>query len=248
MNYVRLFLHKTIIDAHIMPLMRNCCHYCDTLDAISHNDLYLFKYMISASNIPLTWYKCSVAAITTGGIDILIWLYNNKHLCNIMDGIPIAAQNGHFEVVKFLCAINYKSGKECLYCALLAAIKNNHRSVVNWLMLNCCCGNGNKKVCSYHLLHNAAARGDIEQVIKFHKCGDCDEHGVHVINLAAIHGHLEVVKWLYYNCRAGYCTLDATNWAAIYGHHTVVKWLSENVCHLSCDVEFSNWNESSVYD
>jgi ankyrin repeat protein len=54
------------------------------------------------------------------------------------------------------------------------------------------------------------------------------------MDFAAIYGHLEVVKWLYYNHLSEGCTQNAMNWAAsyramnyaaLYGHLSVVKWL-----------------------
>ena len=50
---------------------------------------------------------------------------------------------------------------------------------------------------------------------------------VKAIDWAAKNGHLEVVKWLHHNRREG-CTEDAMDWAAEYGHLEVVQWLHEN--------------------
>ena len=47
------------------------------------------------------------------------------------------------------------------------------------------------------------------------------------IDLAASHGHLEVVKWLHNNRKEG-CTAEAMNKAVAHGHLEVVEWLRNN--------------------
>ena len=47
------------------------------------------------------------------------------------------------------------------------------------------------------------------------------------MDLAAEHGHLDVVKLLHKNRKEG-CTTYAIDWAARNGHLDVVKWLHEN--------------------
>jgi hypothetical protein len=47
------------------------------------------------------------------------------------------------------------------------------------------------------------------------------------MNLAAEHGHLEVVKWLHENRKEG-CSTTAMNLAAEHDHLEIVKWLHEN--------------------
>ncbi|KAG1692889.1 hypothetical protein DVH05_024177 [Phytophthora capsici] len=47
------------------------------------------------------------------------------------------------------------------------------------------------------------------------------------MDVAAAHGHLEVVQWLHSNCSQG-CTTDAMDGAAGNGHLETVKWLHAN--------------------
>lgn len=44
------------------------------------------------------------------------------------------------------------------------------------------------------------------------------------MDVAAIHGHLDVVKWLHHHCHLG-CSTDAMDGAASEGHLNVLRWL-----------------------
>jgi len=80
---------------------------------------------------------------------------------------------------------------------------------------------------NYHLCHIdlAALNGNLEIIKWLHENKkSCTKHAM---DNAAEKGHLEVVKWLHENRKEG-CTKYAMNSAATFGHLEVVKWLHEN--------------------
>lgn len=45
--------------------------------------------------------------------------------------------------------------------------------------------------------------------------------------MAAEGGHLDVVKWLYYNRKEDCCTMKANEWASDCGRTNITKFLQE---------------------
>ncbi len=66
---------------------------------------------------------------------------------------------------------------------------------------------------------------DLEKVIQMHNDGV--QFTTQIMDDAAIHGRLDVVKWLHENRTEG-CTKVAMSMATINGHLDVIKWLHEN--------------------
>ena len=66
---------------------------------------------------------------------------------------------------------------------------------------------------------------DLEKVIQMHNDGV--QFTTQIMDDAAIHGRLDVVKWLHENRTEG-CTKVAMNHAACGGFIDIVKWLHEN--------------------
>ncbi|KAL3667621.1 hypothetical protein V7S43_007175 [Phytophthora oleae] len=80
--------------------------------------------------------------------------------------------------------------------------------------------------CTTAAMNVAAAHGHLDVVQWLH--ANCSQGcTTAAMDRAAQNGHLETVKWLHFNRKEG-CTIDAMNGAAIGGHLHVIKWLHEH--------------------
>ena len=73
-------------------------------------------------------------------------------------------------------------------------------------------------------MYRAIKRNDLQTVIKYHNKGLWTPNA---IDVAAAHGHLEIVKWLHEHSVEGYTT-NAMDLAASNGYLEIVKWLHEH--------------------
>src|ERR1700679_4252239 len=76
------------------------------IDAVSHNYVKMFKWLVPDQNSVNESDKYSICkiAVTIGGIEILKHIYKNQILNKtkkLSDIITIAAGNGHFEILKW---------------------------------------------------------------------------------------------------------------------------------------------------
>jgi ankyrin repeat protein len=135
----------------------------------------------------------------------------------------IAAENGYYNIVKFLNKKKYAFSK----CAMTGAIKNGHYRIVRFLYKN------RTEGCFDNSIDLAAENGHLK-IIKFiTKCekkkGTIFSNQLatsNAIDMAANNGYFDVVKWLFEN-RTERCREDAINFAAQKGHFNIVKYLWE---------------------
>src|ERR1700679_3082819 len=76
------------------------------IDAVSHNYVKMFKWLVPDHNSVNESDKYIICkkAVTVGGIEILKHIYKNINLnktINLSHIITIAAENGHFEILKW---------------------------------------------------------------------------------------------------------------------------------------------------
>src|SRR3990170_639074 len=78
-------------------------------------------------------------------------------------------------------------------------------------------------------LEKLIKNGNLDYIKLLHKFGKTNfniEYYV-IIDYVAMHGRLEILKWLHEN-KIGECTTKAMDVAAEYGHLDVIKWLHEH--------------------
>lgn len=145
-------------------------------------------------------------AASKGQLDIVIWLYQN------MEQIYNLSSHKKSE---YLSLANI-----CSKYAMNMAAQNGHLEVLKWL----------------HDTYKKEYEFEIESEIKYlnnhnlrrsHSYYQIEECTKDAMDMAAINGHLEIVKWLHLNRREG-CSNLAMDLSAAFGHLDVVKWLHEN--------------------
>lgn len=72
-------------------------------------------------------------AAAGGHLDIVIWLHENTNCTCPIQALEWSAEDGHFEVVKFLYDIRKIRKKESVLTAMKNAAKNKHYEIVGWL-------------------------------------------------------------------------------------------------------------------
>ncbi|OQS03726.1 hypothetical protein THRCLA_21086 [Thraustotheca clavata] len=191
------------------------------------------------------------AAIVGGHVKFLHYLVTMRsikliHLkyLNMPESTPfdVAAENGHFEMIKYLHAAGNNS---CSYKAMDFAAANGHLNIVKWLHQN------RTEGCSDRAAKNAISNGHVEvikylrnygladnvhfrmddahglEMIKYlhNECGN--EYTITIMDKAASMGDLESVKYLHKHSTEG-CTTEALDAAAGNGHLDVVNFLHKH--------------------
>jgi len=125
---------------------------------------------------------------STGNLEIVKWLHENRKANCSVYAMNNAAQNGHLEIVKWLHE-NRKEG-----CTKYAMDYAANLEIVKWLHYN------RKEGCTAYAMDYAAQKGNIEIVkwLHYNRKEGCTRWA---INWAASNGHIEVVKWLKENIK-----------------------------------------------
>ena len=161
----------TLIKQHIYPTKKVCNYY--------------------------QYQKGDIAALY--GYFKLIQTNNNLVFTSI--AMDWAAENGHFEIIKWLHC-NRKEG--CTNDAMNRAAGNGHLEIVNWLHYN-------KKRCTTDAMFLAAGNGHI------------------IVNMAVRYNQLEILKWLHEN-KIGKFTNDIIKIIinSEYINIDMIMWLNVN--------------------
>ncbi|KAF0718055.1 Aste57867_1933 [Aphanomyces stellatus] len=178
--------------------------------------------------------------------------------CPLLD---IAAFGGHMDVLRFLHDCGHGG---CSVKAMDWAAMHGDIAIVAFL------GAHRTEGCSDHALHYAAIAGNIPLATllrQFHGSlswlpgtpVDVIRRGhmemalwmddreatwsTQCMDMAAFHGHLELLEWLHTNPRSAGCTTSAMNLAARAGHVQVLEWLHVHRTE-GCTVNAMDWAAS----
>jgi len=177
--------------------------------AISYDQLEVFNWILRNK------IKCEIenvvdVAISSGHLHLVIWLYKNNY--DITNSMHCAIENGHLNIVIWL----YEKGIELPNNAI--DIANGHLDLIIWLYEKGC-------IFTIDTLKNAIRKNHLHVVQWIYSFGDI-EHSLHIIDVAAEYGHLEIVKYL--DSIGKICTEHAMNSAIRKGYLEIVKWLHSN--------------------
>lgn len=165
-------------------------------------------------------------ASKNGDIDHIKQLFDVKHdhtISSLNHAVRLASENGHTQIVKYLCD-NGATADSNNSSALRLAAMNGHLDTVIFL-----CENGaNVTACENHAVQTAAGHGHINIVKYLH------EHGAKIYtenfwgtSVAAINGYITCVEYL---CTHSYDVkmLDTPTlrWVTQHGHLDVLQY-----CH-----------------
>lgn len=234
--------------------------------AAENGDLDILEWINTEFNGDAPWNEnCFAYAVLSLGersgtdpvkyLDTLKWL--RKHGCPWdFNTCAFAAGNGHIEILEWLIIEGCPWNDE-IYAH---AAQSGHLNILIWLDKNSDILNKNRLS---HLKHDMMIQTDNDRInvdrIDVARCA----------KLAAMHGHLEILKWLYCidpsECLkelvADVCsraaekgwlnmlkwlkehncpwTSNACDKAARYGHYEVLEWLHDNGC--PCDPDRCNY-------
>ncbi|RLN70582.1 hypothetical protein BBJ28_00017401, partial [Nothophytophthora sp. Chile5] len=176
------------------------------------------KWLVIHCNVTPTAASFAAAASDgDGDLPFLQWLHASGWASPSRRSIPIAASNGHLEVIQWIYG---EIGEQELDAdAMVAAARGGHLEVVKWLDAHEC-------PASADAMDDAATNGFLEVVRWLHvnRTEGCTSRAM---NGAAENGHLQVIQWLH-NMRREGCTVSAMEKAAGNGHLGVVRWLHEH--------------------
>lgn len=151
-----------------------------------------------------------------GGFSARDWIINHS---NIVGFVEAAARNGFLEVLKW---ISERFDWPISHGCMTGAVSGGHLEVAKWLKRE-------KMLRVVHMsgLLVAVKRGDLPMVSWVIQNLSIGGHRADLIEMAACHGHLEMVKFLHEECRGmeGSCAMAK---AAGGGHLDVVQWLHEH--------------------
>lgn len=221
---------------------------CYNIAAIFGN-LKVLKWLYR-KKCPFNPLQCACNASLNGHLIILEWIYNNNY-CEFTNQVFIsAAKGGNLEIIKWLhsknCPLNsdvYEQASENGYLNILEyfhnynlqhklnnnfniignAILYNHLGILIWAH-----NNGYKSIQDISECELATKRGNLEILIWLHTHGyECK---INNYIIAARHGYLFIIKYLYKNKiyindndEKIICA------AASYGNHlTTLKWLHKH--------------------
>lgn len=168
----------------------------------------------------MDWHTLAKTGIDTKGYIEKSWRYGH---CT-GEALNLAAEHGHFEVVKWLYDIRTDTcSGGC--SAMSKAVENGHLSIAQWFH------SVKREVCSADAIIKAAKNGHLEVLEWLHlnnlfKCTKAAIEG------AAESGHLEVVKWLH-QVQHERGSAQILRGAVNSGNLELVEWVYENV-HLKC--------------
>lgn len=198
--------------------------------AHGHFGIVQWSYEIDASKAE----KALVAAIEGGYLETVKWLFDKhineryqQQLQSPTDPMPafkfsidIAAKSGSLDLVQWLHE-RWQFG--CSKKAMDIAATRGYFDIVSFLHER------RSEGCTFSALEGVVRAGNLQMVQwLFANYKEIFEaSGYYPMTLAAIHGHLHVVKWLLEN-QSEDCTINAVDIAAKFGHFDIVKFLIEN--------------------
>jgi len=187
-------------------------HFEHTNDFCSKSDRHIFA-----------------AAVTTGNLEICVWLKSNGFVWDSSARIN-TAKHGHLDVLKWL---------ECEKCeavqCLKVAAEGGHTDIVIWLLEQYPYQiYKNEDVCMY-----AARGGHIELLKLLRSKGFIFNHTI--AKYAALYNHMDALRWLLDN-GCPWWNADTLNSVAINGDLETLKWLSD--CK---DVWVNGWVSRYAY-
>lgn len=162
------------------------------------------------------------AAARGGHLHVLQWLHEQNAPCpaTVMDE---AAHRGHLEVVQWLFKHRIEG---CTHRATMMAALYGRLSMVQWLFEH------NLGSIDTHVMSKAIHSGNLELVQFLHsQVKTCRWWRGSEMQVAASHGYLSIVEWLYFNDLGGYVDL---NLVASNGHTHVAQFLA-----LHCNLRFT---------
>lgn len=155
------------------------------------------------------------AAILSGHIDILRYLYELRPVNRRNHALRWAAYSGNIALVKWLDSLEAENSP----WSMNDAAANGHLEIVQWLHSH------RREGCTTDAMDRAAGNNHtiIVRWLHTHRTEGCTTGAM---DRAAANGHLQMVQWLHENREEG-CTKNAIDSAAMNGHFDVVKWLLE---------------------
>ena len=154
-----------------------------------------------------------------------------------------AASQGYLDILKWIRLNGYKwDYRTCYHAAQIGRL-----DIIKWAVSEGCPIN-------YHTIIGAIRCGNLP-ILKWYHANEFDRGYLNYVgesNIAALHGQLHILKWLYnYN---QYFTLDAYLNAAQNGHLNVLKWINNKNIRPVIDPDgklcekASQWNRRHVFN
>ncbi|KAL7750877.1 hypothetical protein RI367_003837 [Sorochytrium milnesiophthora] len=237
LELVKLLYHRhptcrnafTVVDAIVAAL--DNCHLAPAQWLASQTPDLTLKRPYFIGDSVLRPYYISGTVLREGHLDIVQWAHQYPAFQGMrMPSVELATASGNVAFVRWLCDRYGEAAYATLDIEDAAA--SGSLAMVQWVTATSTRSSDDD--CATAAVGTAVRSGNLEMVrwINEHiKLGDKDD----AMNIAAEHGHLEVLKYLHAD-GTWLCTTRAMDMAAFRGHLQVVEWLHHNRTE-GCTVE-----------
>ncbi|KAF0709613.1 Aste57867_5838 [Aphanomyces stellatus] len=194
--------------------------------AAQHGHVTLLTWMTThASAVGCTSAAMNLAA-RSGHVHVLEWLHVHRREGCSVHALDWAAAAGHLHAVQWLVA-NRTERRSPMALTLSLAHRQWH--VADWLWSHVVVGldNTNQLTFVWQVIDAVAARGDVEAMTWLHHRVTRRQWSRNAMDVAAAAGRLDMLRWLHAN-RSDGCSPDSLNVALVHGHSNVAKWLVEH--------------------
>ncbi|TMW59362.1 hypothetical protein Poli38472_004431 [Pythium oligandrum] len=195
--------------------------------AAAANDLFTVEYL---HNVKYEDGRCSTKAMdlaaANGHFEMVRWLHNHRREGCTTDAMDMAATNGHLDVLKWL---HHHRREGYTMLAADGAAANGHLQVIQWLYAVDETSRG--KLAPAKVL--TAGQFESQETRRFRDSlpsilGNIRSQRHSPLDLAAYHGHFEVVKFLHEHQGGRLIATQAMDLAALSGHLRIVRYLHNN--------------------